>query len=155
MRILIFSLLLSFSALGNSILEQRTVKLSTKKASVYSDSGVFFWKSTLKGAKVKTIRSFYSKKRGFERIVVDFTTPVIPSVYGHIDDKQGKLFLDIMDAAPDTQINQNVSGKYLKSIDIFSLDKSSTSLEFSFNEKYGFDVFYLNSPGRLVIDVRK
>ncbi len=141
--------------MGNSLLEQRTIKLSAKKASVYSDSGVFFWKSTMKGAKVKGVRSFYSKQRGFERVVVDFSTPNIPSVYGHIDEKTGKLFLDLLDASPDSDINQNVSGKYLKSINIFSLDKSNTSLELSFNKKYGFDIFYLNSPGRLVIDVRK
>ncbi len=148
-------LISSFNVYGNSLLEQRTLKLSSKKASVYSDSGVFFWKSTMKNTKVKSIRSFFSKKKGYERYVVDFSTPNIPSIYGHIDEKTGKLFLDLIDASPDKSMNPGVSGKFLKSIDIFSLDKSNTSLELSFNEKYGFDIFYLNSPGRLVIDVRK
>lgn len=152
---IIFSTLSSV-AFSHQVPKQRILELLGKKTSVYNNSGIFFHKSDIEGdVKVEKIRSFYSSKRGFERVVVEFNTKKLPGIYGHIHEGGNKVYLDALGTKPNSGINQNVTGKYLKSIDIFALDKSNTTLELNFSGNYNFNIFYLNSPGRLVIDVRK
>jgi hypothetical protein len=43
----------------------------------------------------------------------------------------------------------------LKSINFFTIEKDNVSVELQFSQKVSFDVFYLENPGRLVIDVKK
>lgn len=151
----IIFIVLSANIFAQDLLKQRVINLKGRKSSIYSDGGSFFHKSTLKGSKIKGIRSFYSDTRGFERIVLDLDTPLIPSIYGFIDNSKNKLYIDVLNSEASKSFTQQLSGQFLKSVDVLGLDKANTALELNFKGSYTFDVFFLSSPGRLVIDVKK
>ena len=44
--------------------------------------------------------------------------------------------------------------KFVKSIDFISVDDKNLTMELSLKGKASFDIFYLENPGRLVIDIR-
>lgn len=140
---------------ADDLLEQKITELVGRKTSVYSDSGVFFHKSPVKISKLEKIRSSFGAKRGYERIVLDFSSPKLPGVYGYIGTSKNKIYLDLLNTSPAEGLASAVAGKYLSSVDILALDKTNTSLEINLKEGLTFDVFYLESPARLVIDVKK
>ncbi|MCB9094585.1 MAG: hypothetical protein H6621_05900 [Halobacteriovoraceae bacterium] len=153
--IVVFLLVSSLSALANNKpFDERIMTLQGRKSSIYTDRGIFYYKSSLTGAQIKSVRSFFSPKKGFERIVIDFTTPLISSIYGYISTNKKKLYLDILDTKV-SHISKSISGKYLSSLNVYELDASNVNLEFNFKNTYSFDIFYLESPGRIVIDVKR
>lgn len=125
-----------------------------KKRSIFLDKGIFHNGGVKILSTLKAIRHSYSKKRGFERVVLDFKTKKIPRIYGYISPKQKKLYLDIFD----TKITQGVkafgNSKYVDTIKFFPLNEETLSAEFIFKKKVAVDIFYLDSPGRLVIDIK-
>jgi hypothetical protein len=151
---LCFLLLISLPAVAQNLMEERIWKVSPRKKSIFLDSGVFHYNSSLKSSSIKGIRSSAVNGRGYERVVIDFSTPTIPKIYGHISAKDKKLSIDLFDTTVMTNQPELKNSKFIKSIDFISVDGQTITMEMKLKEKASFDVFYLENPGRLVIDVR-
>ena len=153
--ILISFLLLSFSIQAQDLLNERIRSVSARKKSIYFDSGIFH-NGNLKKTKsiLREIRHSYVSSRGYERVVFDFSTELPPRIYGNISGKNKKLYIDFFNTSLKDEFASFGNSKFVKEINFFPIDKGMLSLEITFKKKVNSDVFYLSSPGRLVIDLK-
>ncbi len=151
--LILLGVLLAVPALAQNLLEERIWKVSPRKKSIFLDSGVFHFNSTLKKSSVTAVRSSVVPGRGYERVVVDFSTPTVPKLYGHISTNK-KISVDFFDTAIATTQPQLQNSKFVKSIDFISVDGKTITMDLNLKGKSSFDIFYLENPGRLVIDIR-
>jgi len=91
---LILSIFFIQPSMAQNLLEERIWKVSPRKKSIFLDSGVFHYHSTMGSSKITGIRSSSVDGRGYERVVVDFDSPSIPKIYGHISSKDQKISVD-------------------------------------------------------------
>lgn len=147
-------ILLSGAVFAQNLMEERIWKLSSRKKSIFLDSGVFHYANGARGSQVTGVRSSAVPGRGYERVVIDFNTPMIPRVYGHISSQGKMLNIDFADTGVATTQPQLKNSKFVKSIDFVSVDGKTLTMNVSLKSKASFDVFYLPDPGRLVIDIR-
>lgn len=150
---LLISLLTVSPILAQNLMEERIWKVSSRKKSIFLDSGVFHHNSSLKESSITGVRNSAVNGRGYERVVIDFSTPTVPKLYGHITENK-KLSVDFFDTSMATAQPQMKNSKFVKSIDFINVDGKSVTMEMDLKGKTSFDVFYLESPGRLVIDIR-
>ena len=152
MVVFIFSIL--DTGFGQNLLRERIRKLKGKSTSVYLDQGIFYYGGKEKGPFVKTLRHFYDKSRKRERIVFDLSSDKMPKVYGLISRKDKKIYIDFFDTEIKGGVGSLGTSKFLQSVDFFPWSDGSISVEMNFKSKIYCDVFFLQSPGRLVIDVK-
>jgi hypothetical protein len=154
--IILFVYLMNFShVLAQDLTKQRIWKISSKKRSVFLDKGIFYSDQKSSNQQLVGVRNSFAANLGYERIVLDFSNMTPPRIYGHIAGDEKKVYLDLKDTQLLKKIDIIKNIKYLKNVDFFNIDKDNLSLELIFNEKVSFDIFYLENPGRLVIDVKK
>ena len=154
MRLLFITVLFTLPVLAQNLMEERIWKVAPRKKSIFLDSGVFHHNSSLKGAGITSVRSSATPGQGYERVVIDFNTPSIPKIYGHISPKDQKITVDFFEATIQTSQPQLKSSKNVKNIDFINVDGKSITMDLSMKGKASFDIFYLENPGRLVIDIR-
>ncbi|MFL5783003.1 MAG: hypothetical protein ACJ76H_00255 [Bacteriovoracaceae bacterium] len=154
LSIIISFFLVAGSVLAQNLMEERIWKLSSRKKSIFLDSGVFHLNTGVQGAQVTGVRSSAVAGRGYERVVIDFNTPNVPRLYGHISSQTQKLSIDLFDTTVATAQPQLKNSKYVKNIDFINVDGKSLTMDIALKSKASFDVFYLPDPGRLVIDIR-
>lgn len=152
--IIIAFVLVSGAVLAQNLMEERIWKLSSRKKSIFLDSGVFHYNSTAQGSQITGVRSSAVQGRGYERVVIDFNTPSIPKIYGHISPQAQKLSIDLFDTSVATAQPQLKNSKFVKNIDFISVDGKTLTMDIKMKSKASYDVFYLPDPGRLVIDIR-
>jgi hypothetical protein len=148
------SFLIALPALSQNLMEERIWKISPRKKSIFLDAGVFHHNSEVKNSGVTSVRSSHVPGRGFERVVIDFNTATIPKIYGHISSATHKISIDFFDTGIMTTQPQLKDSQFVKNIDFINVDGKSTTMDLTLKGKTSFDVFYLDSPGRLVIDIR-
>lgn len=139
--------------LAQNLMEERIWKVSPRKKSIFLDSGVFHMNSALKDASISAVRNSAVSGRGYERVVIDFNTPTVPKLYGHITENK-KISIDFFDTSMVTAQPQMKNSKFVKAIDFISVDGKTMTMEMTLKGKSSFDIFYLENPGRLVIDIR-
>lgn len=154
MKFLCLLLIVSFNSFAQNLMEERIWKISPRKKSIFLDSGVFHLSSGAQNSAITSVRSSVVPGRGYERVVVDFNSTGVPKLYGHISPKTQKLSVDFFDAGVTTNQPQLKNSKFVKSIDFISVDGKSITMEMSMKGKASYDVFYLENPSRLVIDIR-
>ncbi|EQC47003.1 hypothetical protein M899_0152 [Bacteriovorax sp. BSW11_IV] len=157
MKLLISFILLSCLsqlAYSQDLMAERIRQISGKKRSVYFDSGIFHNGGPKLSSKVKAMRHSYSESLGYERIVIDFTTNEIPRVYGYISNQHKKIFLDLFNTEVPASVGSFGSSKFVQKVDFFPIEADSVSLEMKFKSNVNVDIFYLEKPGRLVIDIK-
>lgn len=155
-KIIGFCLVLSMASLwAQNLMKERLWKIDSRKKSIYMEGGIFHSGFKKNPGKVTKIRHSYSSSKGYERIVIDFNTSDIPKIYGFLSDKEAKLYLDLFD----TGLSENVSfpgnSKFVKNVNFFPISKDSLSVEIKFRNAVTADIFYLQNPARLVIDLKK
>lgn len=153
LSLLLLSLLTVSPVLAQGLMEERIWKVSPRKKSIFLDSGVFHLNNELKNASITGVRNSAVNGRGYERVVIDFNTPNVPKLYGHISENK-KLSVDFFNTAMATNQPQMKNSKFVKAIDFINVDGKSVTMEIALKGKSSFDVFYLENPGRLVIDIR-
>jgi len=146
-------LLVGYSAFAQNLTEERIWKLGSKKKSIYLSSGVFH-QNVGSNSVIASIRSSSSAQQGYERVVIDFAGSAIPKLYGHISESDKKISVDFFQTNVIPSLKSLTNTKYIKSVDFVAIDKEQVTMEINLKNKYNFDVFYLESPGRLVIDIR-
>ena len=145
---------MSLPVLAQNLMEERIWKVAPRKKSIFLDSGVFHHNSNLKNAAITAIRSSLTPGQGYERVVIDFNTDSVPKIYGHISSKDQKITVDFFEASMGTTQPQLKTSKNVKTIDFINVDGKSITMDLSMKGKASFDIFYLENPGRLVIDIR-
>jgi mRNA-degrading endonuclease HigB of HigAB toxin-antitoxin module len=153
--VIITTLFLSItSSNAQDLFGERIRKLTGSKKSIFLDSGIFHNGASGAPTTLKSIRSSFDNKLGYERIVFDFSGNAIPRVYGHIAGNEKKVLIDFFD----TEIADTLGGlgnsKFVDGVNFFPLSKESLSVEVNFKKKMSVDIFYLENPGRLVIDIK-
>ncbi|MFZ8934373.1 MAG: hypothetical protein ACO20H_00440 [Bacteriovoracaceae bacterium] len=154
LRNILFLFLICFNASAQDLLQERIRKVSQKKVSVYRKGGIFHNGSINQKAVLKAIRHHFSAKKGYERIVFDFVGEKVPRVYGHIDSNKKKIFIDFFDTSMDSKMASFGESRYVENFDFFPISKESLSVEVSLKSSFAADVFYLEKPGRFIIDVK-
>lgn len=153
LSLVLLCLLSVTSVLAQNLMEERIWKVSPRKKSIFLDSGVFHMSSQLKGAAITGVRNSAVNGRGYERVVIDFNSSGVPKLYGHITSNK-KLSVDFFDTSIQTSQPQMKGSKFVQSVDFISVDGKTMTMEMALKGKSSFDIFYLENPGRLVIDIR-
>lgn len=151
---IIFCLTLSLNSFAQDLLKERIRKLTDKKTSIYIESGIFHNGGVKTEGLVKGIRQFFTPKQGFERIVIDFGASEIPKVYGNINSAERKLYIDFFDTKLDKELKTVAETKYVEKVNFYPIDQGQLSMEIKFKTKVSADIFFLENPGRLVIDLK-
>lgn len=157
MKLLLSILILSTltaQAFGQDLLGERIRRITSRKKSIYLDKGIFHNGGPSVPSKLKAVRHNYNKTLGYERIVFDFGSKKIPKIYGHINSKNKNLYVDLFDTKILKGINSFGKTNFVDSINFFPISRETLSVELKFKEKVSVDIFYLDNPGRLVIDIK-
>ncbi len=158
MRLSLFLLVLSFfvqNVFAQNLMEERIRKIGGAKKGVYFEKGIFHNGKTFKETNLKAIRHSYSSKTSSERVVLDFETNQVPRIYGYMTGAQKRIYLDLFDTKIKKEVSSFGTSHFVENIDFFDTSKESLSLEISLKESVSAEVFYLETPGRLVIDLKK
>lgn len=153
MRILFFFLFITIPVLAQNLMEERIWKIAPRKKSIFLDSGVFHHNAEGRSV-ISSVRNSVTPGQGYERVVIDFNTASIPKVYGNISAENKKISVDFFNTTVSTSQPQLKNSKFVKSIDFINVDDKSITMDLGLKAKGSFDIFYLENPGRLVIDIR-
>ena len=153
LSLVVMMLIWGTSTLAQNLMEERIWKVAPRKKSIFLDSGVFHLNSETKNGAITSLRNSAVNGRGFERVVVDFNTPSVPKIYGHITANK-KLSVDFFNTSVKSFQPEIKQSKFVESINFISVDGKSITMEMNLKNKSSFDIFYLENPGRLVIDIR-
>lgn len=155
----ILSVLIVLSFVSNGLaaqdlLNERIRKLTPTKKSIFLDRGIFHNGGAKTKATLKGMRHSFRKKNGFERIVFDFKESDVPRIYGYLSPNEKTLYIDFFKTSLVKQIGSFGNSKYVKGVNFFPISADSLSVEIVFKSSVSIDAFYLNGPGRFVIDVK-
>ncbi len=155
-RILI--VLISFSfvlpSFSQNLMTERIRKVGGKKRSVYFNKGIFYSTSSKSETSLKAVRQSYLAKRGYERLVFDFTSNKPPKIYGYLSEDMKKVYIDFFDTSLKDDVGSFGNSKHVDNINFYPVGDESLSTEIKLKSDAKIDVFYLNNPGRLVIDIK-
>ena len=139
---------------AQDLLAERIRKITPRKRSIYFNKGIFHNGGIKQKSTLKAIRHSFSERVGYERIVFDYKTNKTPRIYGNMNSEENKIYLDFFNTELPKDINSFGSSKYIKNINFYPLSKDALSVELSLKKESTIDVFYLESPARLVIDIK-
>jgi hypothetical protein len=143
------------TAQAQDLFKERIRKLSSNKTSIYVEKGIFHNGGVKLQSTLKSLRQSYNPKQGFERIVIDFSTNQIPKVYGHISNEDKKMYIDIFDTTLAKDFKSVANTIYVEKFNFFPIESNHLSIDMKLKGKVIADIFYLENPGRLVIDLKK
>lgn len=146
---------LSGSVFGQDLFKERIRKLSSNKTSIYVEKGIFHNGGVKLQSTLKSLRQSYNPKQGFERIVIDFSTNQVPKIYGHISNDERKMYLDVFDTTLAKDFKSVSTTMYIEKFNFFPIESNHLSIDMKLKGKVIADIFYLENPGRLVIDLKK
>jgi hypothetical protein len=149
-----FFIVFTLNTFAQDLLGERIRKIDGHKRSIYMEKGIFHNGAVKVASQLKAIRHAYNKQEKCERLVIDFTTAQIPRIYGHLAAEEKKLYIDFFDTELEKNVGSFGKSQSIQNINFFPTNKEVLSLEVAFKGKVSSDVFYLESPGRLVVDIR-
>lgn len=155
LAIILSVLCISLNVFAQDLTKARIRKLNLSKKAVYIDSGIFHNGATKVVSSIKAMRHSFTAKEGYERIVFDFSSAQVPRVYGNFNSKDKKLYIDFFDTSLDGAVKSFGKTRFVEEIKFFPVSEESLSLEMSLKDNVVIDIFYLENPGRLVVDVKK
>jgi len=134
---------------------ERIRSISSRKRSIYLDRGIFHNGSSTNSTMLKGVRYNYSTQLGYERVVFDFSGDKVPKIYGHISSAEKKIYIDFFDTKLDSKLQSSGVSTFVENLNFFPITEESLSVELNLKENATVDIFYLESPGRFVIDIKK
>ena len=151
-------LILSVTFISNlysqNLVEERIRKIPDRKKSVYLDGGVFHNGMVKVKSKLIGIRHSYKRGAKTERIVFDFSSAKVPRIYGYFSKKKKMLTIDFMGTQVQDGLGSFGSSSFVKDVNFFPVTVETLSTEIHFKDYVSVDLFYLESPGRFVIDLK-
>ena len=139
---------------GQDLFSERIRKISRDKKAVFLDNGIFHNGLSSVISEFKGFRHHYSKELGYERLVFDFGTEEIPRVYAYLNAVENKLYIDFFKTQMGGKPSSADRSVFIEEINLFLVEKGSISTEIIFKKNAGIEIFYLDYPGRLVIDIK-
>lgn len=155
--LILISISFTFSSFSQNLMTERIRKVGGKKRSIYFNKGIFYSTSGKVETVLKAVRHSYISKRGYERLVFDFSTKKSPKIYGYLSGDMKKIYIDFFDSQLANDINsfgESKDSKFIDGINFYPVGDESLSTEVILKNNAKIDVFYLNGPGRLVIDIK-
>ncbi len=154
-RIFCLLFILIPNVFAQDLMKERIRKLTDSKTSIYIDKGIFHNGAVKVESELKAIRQSFNPKEGFERIVFDFSGSNTPKIYGHFNSSDKKISLDLFLTNLAKDLKTISKTKYVDKIHFFPIEKDHVSVELRLSSAVNMDVFYLENPARLVIDLKK
>lgn len=156
---LFFKTIINFILFSNLILAQdlmseRIRKINDKKNSIYFKGGIFHSANQTSGVTLNSVRHGYQPANGYERLVFDFNTATPPKIYGYKSEKDKKIFIDFFNTTLSSNIGSFGNSKFVDKIEFYPVGDDSLSTEVILKGDYSIDIFYLEKPSRLVIDIK-
>lgn len=153
-----FYLIMSFYALmsycyAQNIFHGEVKYIGNRKKSVYFKSGAFIKKGQASLSKLQSIRHFYSPKNGYERIVLDIKGHEVPNIYSYIE--ANKIYIDLLNTTINENIRSTGKSQFVNNLLFYPLDDDMLSLEIDLNRAVEAEIFFLENPSRLVLDIKK
>ena len=157
MKLLTFIICISLvlCSQGQNLLEERIRKLSSDKQGIFLNKGIFHNGMRSLESSINSIRYRYNEKDDYERLVIDFKDNKIPRIYGNISSHNKKIYISLFKTSLPGSFYSSGNSKFVKSIDFFPIDDNILSAEINLKEEIGLEIFYLEEPSRLVLDMRK
>ena len=153
--ILCFLILISDFCFGQNLNQEKAKKIEGRKTGVYVQEGIFYkGGSSIKSA-IQTIRRSGDSTKNQERVVIDFSTPNTPQIYSYLSDSEKILYIDFFNTEIKDKKPELVNSTFVESVIFYPWKDNSLSMEIKLKEKVFCDLFYLETPGRMVIDIRK
>ncbi len=142
-------------AFSQSLHSEKIREIVTSKKSIYLKKGIFHKSGMKIDGNLSSIRHSFTANNGYERMVFDFSGKTVPRMYGYISSKNKKLYIDLFDTTLSENLGDFGNSKFIQAVNFFPVSKTTISLEVIFKEMVKVDIFHLESPGRLVIDILK
>ena len=150
--------LVSFSLGAQNLMKEKIRVITSGKRSLYFQRGVFNHNGPNPSAKLGKVRQSFPNRDdqggSYERIVFDFDGAGIPRIYSHLSPTQNKLYMDFFNTTIKPTLRFPKKAKYVKNAN-FIPDAEMLSLELKFKTSVSAEIFYLDSPGRLVVDIKE
>ena len=134
---------------------ERIRKIPSVKRSIYFNKGIFLSSGKKVESRLKAIRHGYKKSNGYERLVFDFKTKKAPKIYGYKSKNDKKIFIDFFNTSLGDGVQSFGKSNLVGKVDFYPVGDESLSAEVTLKGNYAIDVFYLDNPGRIVIDIKK
>ncbi len=153
--VLIFCISSIFELAAQNLFNERIRKLLPDKKGVFLKRGIFHNGKNKLESSISAIRYHYDEKNSYERLVIDCVGDKVPKVYGSISLDEKKVYVDFFKTSLPESFYFSGKSKFVKSVNFFSINNEMLSTEIDFKEEMSLEIFYLENPGRLVIDIKK
>ena len=135
-------------------MKEKVWKVDSRKKAIYFNGGIFHSGAKSIPSRLIRIRRSHRKDKGYERIVFDFDTKEPPKIYGHLAGSENKLYVDFFASDIESTVKFPEGSQYASSAN-FLADAGVLSVEVNFKTDIKMEIFYLSSPGRVVMDFKK
>ena len=146
--------LVPIGVMAQNLMDERIREITGSKKSVFLQGGIFHGGKMEVKSTLKSVRQSFTPSNGQERLVFDLTSDGLPKIYGHLNPNEKKLYLDFFSTGIAPGFTPLSTGKFIKGVDFFQITQDALTIEITFNQAIGIDVFYLTAPSRLVIDLK-
>ncbi len=143
------------SAFALNLTSEHIHKIPERKKTIYFNSGIFHNGNKTGEAKLKAVRHSFAEKQNYERLVFDFDSNKMPKVYGGFIDAKNQLHLDFFKVSLESGVNSFGKSVMVDTINFFPIQGETLALEVNFKFKVKVELFTLENPARLVVDVIK
>ena len=147
-------LMLIFRADGQDLFAERIRKVAHDKRAVFLDNGIFHNGPSNVASDLKGFRHHYSRELGYERLVFDFSTETVPRIYAYMNGVENKLYIDFFKTQARERPVASKNSHFIRELSVFQVEKDHASLVIAFKQNVGVEMFYLDQPGRFVIDIK-
>ena len=157
MKLVVLFLLLAMSAsiFALNLSSEHIHKIPDRKKTIYFNRGIFHNGDKAQESKLKAVRHSYYEKQGHERLVFDFESDKLPKIYGGLLDEKNQLHLDFFKVNLPTNVSAFGNSIMVDAINFFPIQGETLALEINFKFKVKIELFTLEKPARLVVDVIK
>ena len=142
------------SVYGKNLFAERIRKIVHDKRAVFLDNGIFHNGTSELSSDLKGFRHHYSRELGYERLVFDFSTESVPRIYAYLNGVENKLYIDFFKTGAKEKPVASKNSNFVRELSMFLVEKDHISLELAFKQNVGIEIFYLDQPGRFVIDIK-
>jgi len=153
--ILCFLVLISEFCLGQDVNKEKTTKMEGRKTGIYIQQGIFYKGGANLNSAIQSIRRSGDLGKSQERVVIDFSTPNPPKIYSYLSDSEKILYIDFFNTEIKDKKLELINSTFVDGINFYPWKNNLLSMEIKLKEKVFCDLFYLDTPGRMVIDIRK
>jgi len=156
-RILFFlcSVFISAQLFSQDLMKERIRKIPDRKKSVFFSEGIFHNGGPKGKSSLKALRHSFTPKAGFERLVFDLESDSPPRIYGHIMGDRTKISIDFFDTKLLKSVGSFGKSHYVETVNFYPFSEADLTIEIILKKPISVDLFTLEKPARLVLDIKE